>query len=71
MSYPRPGARARVCFDGVQHVDQRTLHQPRRPSYTPDDAPDVPRPPTCGTGQRPTDIGMPHAPQTGPDGHPG
>lgn len=69
-SYPRPGARVRVCFDGVHHVDQRTLHQPRRPSFTPDDAPDVPRPPTFGTGQRPSDFGMPHVPQTGPDGHP-
>lgn len=42
-SFPRPGARVRVCFDGVHHVDQRTMHQPRRPSFTPDDAPDVPR----------------------------
>ncbi|GGB69577.1 hypothetical protein [Deinococcus soli (ex Cha et al. 2016)] len=69
-SYPRPGARVRVCFDGVHHVDQRTLHQPRRPSFTPDDAPDVPRPPSFGTGQRPSNFGMPHVPQTGPDGHP-
>lgn len=69
-SFPRPGTRVQVCPDGVHHVDQRTLHQPRRPTFTPDDAPVIPPPGWYGTGQRPSNFGTPHVPSNGPDGRP-
>ncbi|MCD0163935.1 hypothetical protein IHN63_21820, partial [Deinococcus sp. 6YEL10] len=43
---------------------------PRRPTFTPDDAPDVPSTASHATGQRPSDFGVPHVPSTDPDGRP-
>lgn len=66
-SFPRPGTRVQVCPDGVRHVDQRTLHQPRRPTFTPDDTPFIPAVPGWDSPQRPGDWGALYAPRTDQD----
>ncbi|MVN86917.1 hypothetical protein GO986_09080 [Deinococcus sp. HMF7620] len=64
-AFPRPGQRMQVCRDGAHHTDRRTMHQPRRPTHTEDDAGVFPQTASYDSPQR---LALDHVPTVAPDG---